>query len=188
MDRRSWLIGAAAAAAGPAWTSEAAAFERLREGGVVLALRHALAPGTFDPPGFRLGDCRTQRNLSDDGRAQARRIGQALRMAGLRPHTVRSSPWCRCMETARLAFDRADAWSALGSPVGTEERTYGTQIAELRRAVQQAAQRSGRFEAWVTHMFVLRDLTGESTTSGEGLVLKARADGGVDVLARLAPP
>ncbi len=57
----------------------------LREGGVVIAFRHAPAPGTFDPPNFTLGDCRTQRNLNDEGRAQARRIGQWFQARGLLP-------------------------------------------------------------------------------------------------------
>ena len=77
----------------------------LRAGGrgLVVAMRHALAPGTFDPPGFRRGDCSTQRNLSDAGREQARRIGAWFRTHRLEPQRVRSSSWCRCLETARLA-------------------------------------------------------------------------------------
>ncbi len=55
--------------------------------------RHALAPGTFDPPGFRLGDCGTQRNLNDEGRPQARRIGEWFQARQLRPEKVLSSPW-----------------------------------------------------------------------------------------------
>lgn len=82
----------------------------------VLALRHALAPGTFDPPGFRLGDCSMQRNLSDEGRAQARRIGAWFSARALLPARVRSSPWCRCVDTATLAFGAPERWAALGSP------------------------------------------------------------------------
>jgi phosphohistidine phosphatase SixA len=156
----------------------------LKAGGCVIAFRHALAPGTFDPPEFRLGDCRTQRNLSDGGRAQARRIGAWFTQRGLAPAAVRSSPWCRCLDTAQLAFGRAEAWPALGSPRGTEERTYAGQIAELRRAL--GAVPAGRFDVWVTHMFVLSDLAGTGTVSGEGLVLRPGAgDAPPQVLARL---
>ena len=95
-----------------------AAVAALREGGAVLAMRHALAPGTFDPPGFTLGNCATQRNLSDEGRAQARRAGQWFERQGLKPARVRASPWCRCTETARLAFGATETWPALGSPRG----------------------------------------------------------------------
>lgn len=157
----------------------------LREGGVVLALRHALAPGTFDPPQFKPGDCSTQRNLSDEGRAQARRIGQSLKARGLVPARVRSSPWCRCVDTATLAFGTADSWPALGSPRGATEATNAESLAELRRAVVQAGAQRGRFEVWVTHMFVLSDLVGGNTASGEGLVLRADSAGAVQVLARL---
>lgn len=158
----------------------------LREGGAVIAFRHALAPGTFDPPQFRLGECSTQRNLSDEGRAQARRMGQWLAQRQLVPAVVRSSPWCRCMDTARLAFGRVDAWPALGSPRGASETTQAESLQDLATAVVGATRERGRFEAWVTHQFVLNDLVRTSTGSGEGLVLRAGADGRPQVLARLA--
>ena len=163
-----------------------AAVERLlREGGVVIAFRHALAPGTFDPPEFRLGDCSTQRNLNDEGRAQARRIGQWFGARGLKPARVRSSPWCRCVDTARLAFGAAEVWPALGSPRGTPQDEAAKALPALRQALESARSRRGSFEAWVTHMFVLSDLTGEGSSSGEGLVLRAEGSG-IKVLARLA--
>lgn len=156
----------------------------LRQGGVVVAFRHALAPGTFDPPGFRVEDCRTQRNLSEDGRAQARAIGRWFQAQGLQPARVRSSPWCRCLDTARLAFGQAEAWAALGSPRGAMETTNAAHLGELRQGLAAAAQQRGRFEVWVTHMFVLSALADTGTDSGEGLLL--RAEGGVvRVLARL---
>jgi phosphohistidine phosphatase SixA len=158
----------------------------LRRGGVVLAMRHALAPGTFDPPGFRLGDCSTQRNLDEAGRAQARAIGQRLQAAGLVPARVRSSPWCRCMDTAQLAFGRAEAWAALGSPRAGTEATNAASLAQLRQALQAAVRQADRFEVWVTHMFVLADLVGANTASGEGLVLDVDSRGQPRVLARLA--
>lgn len=148
----------------------------LRTGGVVLALRHALAPGTFDPPGFKLGQCSTQRNLSEEGRAQARRIGQWLAQRQLQPAAVRSSPWCRCMDTAQLAFGQAEAWAALGSPRGADETTNRASLQQLGQALAARAQQPGRFEVWVTHQFVLNDFVGVSTSSGEGLVLQAAAD------------
>ncbi len=158
----------------------------LKAGGVVLALRHALAPGTFDPPEFRVDDCRTQRNLNDEGRAQARRIGAALRARALEPVRVRSSPWCRCVDTAELVFGRAERWAALGSPRGREEATNAESLAALRGAIGAVAR--GRFEVWVTHMFVLQDLAGVGTASGEGLVLDLDATGAVRVRARLPSP
>ena len=104
-------------------TTGADAEALLRKGGVVVVFRHALAPGTFDPPGMRLGDCSTQRNLSDAGRAQARRIGEWFKERQLQPAAVRSSPWCRCMDSATLAFGTPEVWAALGSPHGAPETT-----------------------------------------------------------------
>ena len=157
----------------------------LRAGGVVIAFRHALAPGTFDPPGFRLEDCATQRNLDHEGRAQAQRIGEWFRGRALRPELVRSSPWCRCQDTARLAFGRADVVAELGSPVGADPSQTARAQAMLRSWLTEASRRSGRFEAWVTHMFVLSALTGEGTSPGEGLVLRLEGSA-VKVLGRLA--
>lgn len=183
MKRRKLLLLALAAA--PVAQADDASERALRAGGVVVAFRHALAPGTFDPPGMRLDDCSTQRNLSDEGREQARRIGAWFRARGLQPERVRSSPWCRCTETAQLAFGSADPWAALGSPRAGTEATNQAYLAELRTHLQQRARTPDRFEAWVTHMFVLNDLAGTGTTSGEGLVLQADADGGVRVLGRI---
>lgn len=157
----------------------------LRAGGVVIALRHALAPGTFDPPGFRLADCSSQRNLSGEGRAQARRIGQWFAERALRPARVRSSPWCRCLETAQLAFGQAEPWPVLGSPHGAAQTQRVEALRSLRQALAEASRTPGHFEAWVTHMFVLADLTGEDSGSGEGLVLQAAAGGAPEVRGRL---
>ena len=165
-----------------------AALAALRAGGVVVAFRHALAPGTFDPPGFRLGDCGTQRNLNDEGRAQARRMGEWFASRSLQPARVRSSPWCRCMDTATLAFGRAQAWDALASPRGVSESTGAANLKTLRRALVEASARRGVFEVWVTHMFVLSDLASTHTASGEGLILQADGNGVPRVLARLAAP
>lgn len=165
-----------------AWADEALA-ARLREGGVVLALRHALAPGTFDPPGFRLGDCTTQRNLNDEGRAQAARLGQWVQARRLVPARVRSSPWCRCVDTAQGAFGQAEPWDALSSPASADSALREQRITGLRAALRAVPR--GRFEAWVTHQFVLQDLAGVSTAPAEALVLAAgKGASQVDVLAR----
>ncbi|AOG21418.1 histidine phosphatase family protein [Acidovorax sp. RAC01] len=196
LPRRALLAGAAAGAGLALLPRQArAAIEApevaalLRQGGVVIAFRHALAPGTFDPPGFRLGDCSTQRNLSEEGRAQARRIGEWFRQQGLAPARVASSPWCRCLDTARLAFGQApENWAALGSPRGYTETTGAAHLEVLRKSLTAASARPARFEVWVTHMFVLADLAGANAASGEGLVLRMGSQGNVETLARLAIP
>lgn len=178
----------AAGLAWPLWPAVAADDEvarLLREGGALIAFRHALAPGTFDPPGFKPGVCSTQRNLNDDGRAQARRIGEWFSARGLKPARLRSSPWCRCLDTASLAFGTAEPWAALGSPRGATESTNAQSLTELQRALATASVPGRPFEVWVTHMFVLSDLTGTNSASGEGLVLRADGAQGVKVLGRL---
>jgi hypothetical protein len=186
LSRRSVIV----AAAWPLLSARAAepnAETLLRAGGVVVGLRHALAPGTFDPPGFRLGDCGTQRNLDDAGRAQARRIGEWFARHALRPARVRTSPWCRCIDTARLAFGGGEVWDALGSPRGSPEADQPARMRALLEALAAASARRGRFEVWITHGFVLSALGGSGADSGEGLVM--RSEGGtLRVLARLPAP
>jgi hypothetical protein len=186
--RRAFVAGGLAWPLWPAGAADDEVARLLREGGAVIAFRHALAPGTFDPPGFKPGVCSTQRNLSEEGRAQARRIGEWFRQRDLKPAQVRSSPWCRCLDTATLAFGAAEPWAALGSPRGATESTNAESLAALRRALAAASVRGKPFEAWVTHMFVLADLAGTNCASGEGLVLRADGAQGVKVLARMLIP
>ena len=186
--RQTLLAGLATGVLAPAWSADAQQDlpALLRRGGVVAAFRHALAPGTFDPPGFALGNCATQRNLNDEGRAQARAIGAWFTARMLRPARVRSSPWCRCMDTATLAFGAAQAWDALGSPAGQTAEVRAAQLQELRAGVAAVARQRGSFEVWVTHMFIIADLTGENTASGDGVLLApGGADGRLRVLARI---
>jgi Histidine phosphatase superfamily (branch 1) len=113
LSRRDFSIGIAALTAAqvvyaqPAQPAEEALWNDLRQGGYVLLIRHADAPGTFDPPGFKLGVCSTQRNLSEEGRAQSRRLGELFRSKNVPIAQVFSSEWCRCIDTATLAFGAA---------------------------------------------------------------------------------
>jgi hypothetical protein len=189
MPTRRQLLACASALALPmgAQASDAVA-QALRNGssGGVLMLRHALAPGTFDPPGFKLGDCSTQRNLSPEGRRQAQRIGAWFVSRQLRPARVRSSPWCRCLDTARLAFgDRVEPWAALGSPRAGNDEVNAQALVQLRAELAGIAQRRAGFEVWVTHMFVFSALLGKGAGSGEGALLGLAPDGTPRVLARL---
>ncbi|MCY7315039.1 MAG: histidine phosphatase family protein [Rubrivivax sp.] len=190
INRRHLLAAGLAGAWPSAWAQGLAVSDArtlLQQGGLVLGFRHALAPGTFDPPQFRLGECSTQRNLSEEGRAQARRIGAWFDAAQLQPAAVRSSPWCRCMDTATLAFGRAEPWAALGSPHGSPEATSAEHLQALRAALRGVSAQRGRLEVWVTHMFMLAALVQQSAASGEGLVLRSGADGAVQLLGRIAP-
>ncbi len=180
-------LAPAAAGAQPAGAGRVAPAELLRAGGVALMLRHATTdPGIGDPPGFRAGECATQRNLSDEGRDEARRIGAWFARQRLVPAAVRSSAWCRCLDTARLAFGTVAPWPALDSFFG--QRTAGDERARLQAL--DAALRGiapGRFEVWVTHQVNVSAATGEPVGMGEGVVVRAGAAAAtrLPVLARL---
>ena len=117
LSRREFLASAAATVVAPAaWAAEDDAWRRLRQGTYVILIRHASTlPGLGDPPNFRLDDCATQRNLSDEGRAEARRLGERFRAERVPVARVYTSPWCRCRETAMLAFGKAEDWEPLSS-------------------------------------------------------------------------
>lgn len=151
-------------------SSGAGVVEALRQGGCAVLMRHALTvPGVGDPQGFRLGDCGTQRNLSEDGRRQAAAAGAWFRGRGLVPLAVRSSRWCRCLDTATLAFGQAEPWPPLDSFF--EDRD--TQPAQTRALAQALASiPAGRFEVWVSHMVNIAAFTGESLASGEALLAR----------------
>jgi phosphohistidine phosphatase SixA len=82
--------------------------EALREGGYTILIRHAATQEfTPDPNLLDIDDCSTQRNLSDEGKRQAERIGRSFEKLGIPVGEVLSSPYCRCMETGKLAFGKA---------------------------------------------------------------------------------
>jgi phosphohistidine phosphatase SixA len=178
------VVASLAAASGRAQDAQAA-LAALERGGHVLVMRHAqTVPGTGDPPGFRLGDCSTQRNLSDGGREDARRVGERLRSAGVKLDRVLSSAWCRCVDTARIAFGTVEVWAPLNSffdDRGTEPR----QTRELRARV--AAFRGEGNLALVTHQVNIAALTGEFLGSGEALVLEPAGES-FRLVGRLPPP
>jgi phosphohistidine phosphatase SixA len=173
--RRRWLQGGAAwllTAAIPRGTVAAtpdAALAELAAGGRVLLLRHAATtPGIGDPAGFRLGDCATQRNLSDAGRDAARALGVRLAAAGVRLGPVLSSGWCRCLDTATLAFGRAERWPPLDS-FFEDRRAEPKRTAEVRARI--AAWRGPGTLVLVTHMVNIAAITGTGVAMGEALVL-----------------
>ena len=163
-----------------------AAWAALRQGGHVALVRHATAPGTGDPPSFRLDDCATQRNLSPAGRAQAKAIGANLRWHGIRIDGVYSSQWCRCLETARLmGLGEVIALPALNS-FFTEPDREDPQMAELR--VWLADQPQTGAIVLVTHQVVITALTGIMPASGEIVVVRDTRGGGLQLVGRIPAP
>jgi phosphohistidine phosphatase SixA len=160
---------------------EAALWQALRSPGHIAVMRHALAPGGGDPDAFQLRDCTTQRNLSDGGRAQAKRIGARLRANGVAAAQVYSSQWCRCLETARL----------LGSGAITELPALNSFFQSMDRREDQTIA----LKEWikeqpltiptilVTHQVNITALTGIFPASGEIVVLRRAKDGTLAVVS-----
>ena len=170
------------------WADAARADDRLwsmlREGGYVLVLRHAMAPGSGDPANFRLDDCTTQRNLSSDGRGQAMAIGEALRRERIPVGRVLSSRWCRALETARLAFGQVQSEPALDQFYTPEERDART----LRvRAIMLDWPAEGTNLVLVTHAPNVAALTNVSAEEGELVVMGRANDGTLALYGRIRP-
>jgi broad specificity phosphatase PhoE len=159
--------------------AEDAGWDLLRQGRAAAILRHAIAPGGGDPPGFRLEACETQRTLSDEGRAQARAIGDAFRARGIAAAKVLSSGWCRCRETAELMrLGPVAREPALDSFFG--DRSLGPARTEALRALLAAW--SGGPLVLVTHQVNITALTGVFPASGETVLV--RTGGAPEVLTR----
>lgn len=150
-------------------------WELLRNGGHVILMRHALAPGTGDPPEFALRDCDTQRNLSDEGRNQAKRIGERFRTNGIDHALVFSSQWCRCLDTAKLL--KLGPVSELPFLNSFYERyeNRDIQTRELRQWL--AKQDLDTLHVLVTHQVNISAFTDNFAGSGEMIIVR-RDDGG----------
>jgi phosphohistidine phosphatase SixA len=168
----------------PAAAQQADPLAALRQGTAVALVRHATAPGAGDPANFRLGDCTTQRNLSEDGRSEARALGERLRDAGIDKAQVYSSQWCRCLETAELlGVGEVEPLPILNSFFGDRSRGPG-QTEALRRLIAEADEGPPRI--FVTHQINISALASVSAGSGEIIVVSVEDPG--RVVGRLPPP
>ena len=164
-------------------TSESLLWQALQQGDHFAMLRHALAPGTGDPENFAVGDCSTQRNLSETGRRQAQRIGDRFRANGIEQAHVFTSQWCRCRDTAELlGLGTVTELPVLNSFFRKFERE-ATQTAELARWLD--AQKIDKPLVLVTHQVNISALTGLSVGMGEALIVGAGPANAGEVLGRL---
>src|SRR6266496_991801 len=173
------LIAAPAAAADDSLEAWAA----LAKGGHVALVRHGNAPPGHggDPPGFKIDECATQRNMDEKGRMQSRAVGDAFRQHGVRVDKILSSPWCRCLETARLM--------ALGPVEGTMA------VAASDRSPDRLAALKQMVSAWngtgtlvvVTHALTVQGLVGIMPGQAETVVIRPKPgnDPGVEVVGRI---
>ena len=164
------------------------AWAALAKGGHVALIRHGNAPPGHggDPPGFRMDDCSTQRNLDDKGRAQARALGEAFRKRGVRVDRIASSPVCRCMETASLmAVGQVESSWAL---VPDRDPDARVRLRELKEMVGN--WRGPGTLVLVTHGFTIRPLIGMIPNQAEVVVLRPTPgiEPGAHVVGRIAAP
>jgi broad specificity phosphatase PhoE len=175
-SRRTFILSALALATASGARADAQAWERLRKGVYVILMRHAATePGLGDPAGFRIGECSTQRNLSEAGRDHARRVGQRFEAERVLIARVYTSPWCRCRDTAMLAFGRAEDWAPLASffDFPHHEAEYTERV---RKRIGQYGRKSpGGNVVMVTHNVNIAALSRHSVATGEMVLM--RADG-----------
>lgn len=182
MDRRLFLATFALPALPAA--AQDSMWRRVAGGGHVLLLRHAATvPGVGDPPHFQLGVCATQRNLSAQGKADALRLGATFRREAVPVAAVLSSRWCRCLDTARLAFGSVTPEPRLDSMFQEEEASRQRKLADLRRYL--AAFKAPGNLVLVTHDVNIRALAGQYVNQGDMVVAVANADGSLRAVGTL---
>ena len=140
-----------------------------KEGGKIIFIRHANAPGNGDPNNFNLNDCSTQRNLNKEGREQAKNIGQFFKKNNIQIEKVISSEWCRCKETAQIAFDKFSTKKFLNSFYSPKfAKNKNKQIKELINYIKKFDSKKNLI--LITHYVLISEVLGYATSSGEVVV------------------
>jgi phosphohistidine phosphatase SixA len=151
-------------------------------------MRHALAPGVGDPSNFKLGDCSTQRNLSAEGREDAREIGEWLKRRDIPILRVESSRWCRARETAELlGVGAVKANRNLDSLFQEVDPISDPRTAKIRKRIVDHRQTQGLL-VMVGHFVNISALTGVGVESGEGVLVRANARGEIKVVGYSPKP
>ncbi len=138
----------------------------LKEGGKIIFIRHALAPGNGDPENFDINDCSSQRNLSNKGINQSKIIGKFFLQNKIKIDKVLSSEWCRCKDTAYHSFKNFETFNALNSFYDIKfAQNKKKQIKELKNYIKK--WNSDKNLVLVTHYVVILEMLGQSVSSGE---------------------
>ena len=142
-------------------------WDEARKGNKVILIRHSLAPGSGDPTGFMIGDCKTQRNLNKAGIEQSKKIGKIFKGNKIPIDIVLSSEWCRCKDTAFHAFGKFKEFSALNSTFSTTyNKNEPRQIKEIEKYLMNW-EGEGKNLILVTHYSVITAITNAVPSSGE---------------------
>jgi len=142
-------------------------WDEARQGNKVILIRHSLAPGGGDPAGFKIDDCKTQRNLNKAGIEQSKKIGKIFKDNKISIDVVLSSAWCRCKDTAYYAFGEFKEFSALNSTFSTPyNKNEPRQIKEIEKYLMNW-EGKGKNLILVTHYSVITAITNAAPSSGE---------------------
>ena len=141
----------------------------LKEGGKIIFIRHALAPGNGDPENFNIYDCSTQRNLDQKGIQQAKKIGNFFKSNNISIENVYSSEWCRCKDTANYAFSKFKTFDALNSFYDEKFKiNKEKQIKDLKIYIKNWNGKKNL--VFITHYVVISELFNQGVASGEIII------------------
>ena len=157
--------------------------ESLKEGGKLIFIRHALAPGNGDPENFELQNCSTQRNLNEIGIQQSKKIGLIFKKNEIKIDNIYSSEWCRCKDTAKYAFDDFETFDALNSFYDTRfAANEDKQIKDFYEFIDSIDSKNNI--VFVTHYVVIGAILNIGTSSGEIVVTDKNLNiiGSIDTL------
>ena len=146
------------------------AWNLAQEGNKIILIRHSLAPGGGDPPGFKINDCKTQRNLNRTGINQSKKIGKLFKKNKVPVDQVLSSQWCRCKDTAKYAFGNFKEFAALNSTFQSPyNKNEGKQLKELYEFIKKWDGK-GKNLVLITHYSIITAVTNAVPSSGEMVI------------------
>ena len=152
-------------------SSTLADWQPAKEGNKIILIRHSIAPGSGDPSGFKIKDCKTQRNLSKEGIDQSKKIGKLFKINQIKIDQVLSSQWCRCRDTAKYAFKNYKEFSALNSTFQPPyDKNAKKQIKELKRYIKNWNGHGSNL-VLVTHYVIITSITDVVPRSGEIVII-----------------
>ena len=138
----------------------------LQKGGNLIFIRHAYAPGNGDPENFKISDCSTQRNLNNSGRVQSKNIGNFFKEYNIPIDLVISSEWCRCKETAQIAFGNFETKNFLNSFYSEKfSKNKSEQMRNLKNFVDNWDSKKNL--VLVTHYVMISEVLDFAPNSGE---------------------
>ena len=146
---------------------------KLQKGGKLIFIRHAYAPGGGDPSNFDINKCETQRNLNDEGRVQSKKIGNFFKQNDISINKIYSSEWCRCKETAEIAFKKFETNNFLNSFFSEKfSKNRTKQIKNLKKYVNEWD--GNKNLVFVTHYVVISEALNYAPSSGEIVISNIR--------------